>query len=67
MNEKETGVLKCVIFLSVGEVGGMRKITLRENRSINIGNVRNAAIKQQSEEERPANVTDEWPDEGKLH
>lgn len=43
----------------------MGKIT-RENRNINTGNMRNTAMKQQSEEEGPTNITDEWPEEGKL-
>ena len=47
MNEKEeTRVKKFMIFLSVGELGGTGKIILRENGSINTGNVRNATIKQ---------------------
>lgn len=35
-------------FLSVGEFGGMGTIILRDNRRINTGNVRHAAIKQHS-------------------
>ena len=38
---------------------------MRENRS-NTGNVRKTAIKMQAEEERPINVTGEWPEEGTL-
>lgn len=46
-------------------MGGIGKIIWRENRS-NTGNVRNTAIKMQAKEERPINVTDEWPEEWTL-